>query len=59
VYSTVTSLRLYKGDVIRIYTANGGGYGDPRKRSRDKVLEDLKNGYITKEQARDVYGLEV
>ena len=59
VYSTVTSLRLYKGDVIRIHTANGGGYGDPRKRPRDRVLEDLKNGYITEEQARDVYGLEV
>ena len=28
-------------------------------RSRDKGREDLKNGYITKKQARDVYGLKV
>lgn len=58
IYAVVTALTVNNGDVIRIHTASGGGYGDPRKRSKDKVLEELKNGYITMEQARDVYGLE-
>ncbi|AEG34708.1 5-oxoprolinase (ATP-hydrolyzing) (plasmid) [Thermus thermophilus SG0.5JP17-16] len=59
VYSQVTALPLNRGDLIRIHTGNGGGYGDPRSRPREKVLEDLKNGYITSEIAREVYGLEV
>lgn len=54
---TCAGLPLKKGDVIRVVTANGGGYGDPRQRRREKVVEDLKNGYISAEQARDVYGL--
>ena len=42
--------------MIRIHTGNGGGYGDPRHRSREPVLDDLRNGYLTEEQARTVYG---
>jgi N-methylhydantoinase B len=47
-----------EGDVIRIHTANGGGYGDPRRRPRELVLADLRDGYVTEETARSVYGLE-
>ncbi len=57
-YATVTTLRLSKDDVIRIHTANGGGYGEPKKRARERVLEDLKNGYVTPAQATEVFGLE-
>ncbi|MDX2008128.1 MAG: hydantoinase B/oxoprolinase family protein [Meiothermus sp.] len=57
-YATVTALRLNKDDVIRIHTANGGGYGDPARRSRGRVLEDLKNGYVSAEGARAVFGVE-
>lgn len=56
-YSSVTALRLEQDDIIRIITANGAGYGDPHKRSRQAVLQDLKNGLITPEQAEEVYGL--
>ena len=54
----VSALALNPGDVIRIATASGGGYGDPRKRSREKVREDLKNELITPELAEKVYGLK-
>ncbi len=57
-YAVVTALRVDEGDVIRIHTANGGGYGDPRRRPRELVLEDLRNGFVSEEIARDVYGLE-
>ncbi len=57
-YAVVTALRVDEGDVIRIHTANGGGYGDPRRRRRELVLDDLRNGFVTEEIARDVYGLE-
>ena len=52
----MTALEVNEGDVIRIHTGNGGGYGDPRRRPRELVLDDLRNGLVTEEQARDVYG---
>lgn len=55
---SVAGLALNKDDVIRIVTANGGGYGDPRNRDRDSVIQDLRNGYVSAAQARSVYGLE-
>jgi N-methylhydantoinase B len=58
-YAVVTALRVDEDDVIRIHTANGGGYGEPRRRRRELVLDDLRNGYVTEEIARSVYGLEV
>jgi N-methylhydantoinase B len=57
-YAVVTALEVSEGDVIRIHTGNGGGYGDPRRRLRELVLDDLRNGYVTREQARSVYGLD-
>jgi N-methylhydantoinase B len=45
--------------VIRIHTANGGGYGEPSRRRRELVLDDVRNGYVTEETARTVYGLDV
>lgn len=52
-------LPLNKGDVVRLITATGGGYGDPFNRPPERVAEDVKNGYITVEQARDLYGVRV
>jgi N-methylhydantoinase B len=40
-------------------TATGGGYGNPLNRPAEKVVEDVKNGYITLAQAKDVYGVSV
>jgi N-methylhydantoinase B len=57
-YAVVTALRVDEDDVIRIHTANGGGYGEPRRRRRELVIDDLRNAYVTKEIARSVYGLE-
>ncbi len=37
----------------------GGGLGDPRTRDAGAVLDDVLDGLVTREQARDVYGVEV
>ncbi len=58
-YGHATALPLAEGDIAIVTTAQGGGYGDPHKRPRDMVLEDLRNGYISAEQARQHYGLEL
>lgn len=53
------AIPLVKGDVIRITTACGAGYGDPSERPREQVEEDLRNGYITAEQAKTEFTLEL
>ena len=53
-----TTIAVHKGEVIRLMTGTGGGYGDPMKRPKEKILSDIKNGYITKEQARKFYEME-
>jgi N-methylhydantoinase B len=55
-YAVVTGLTVNAGDVIRIRTGNGGGYGDPRRRSRAAIAADVENGLISAERAREVYG---
>ena len=35
----VTNLPLAAGDLVRVVTGNGGGWGDPRERERELVLE--------------------
>jgi N-methylhydantoinase B len=51
--------RLERGDVARLVTGTGGGFGDPRRRPKEKVLADVHDGYITSEQARRDYGIEL
>ena len=49
---------LKAGDRVRTLTGGGGGYGNPKRRSRDRVLTDLARGYISTAAAREVYGLD-
>jgi len=54
-YSVVTNLLLDEGDIICLITATGGGYGKPEERDPEKVSRDLKNEFITREQAEKFY----
>ena len=47
---------LAKGDVVRMVTATGGGWGDPKLRERDAIEADLRDGFITPDQAARDYG---
>jgi N-methylhydantoinase B len=52
-----TNIAVQKGDKVVIQTSGGGGYGDPAARDRDAVRRDLREGRISAEAARSVYGL--
>ena len=50
---------LQPGDVIRIATPGGGGYGDPADREEAPIRRDLRLGKVTPATAQQVYGYEV
>lgn len=56
-YGKYARYPLNKGDAIRMSTATGGGYGNPFNRPVGKVVMDVKNGFVTIEQAEDDYGV--
>ena len=51
-------LWLSRGDTFSVRSSGGGGWGDPRRRSREEVRSDVRDGYVSPAQARDVYGLD-
>jgi N-methylhydantoinase B len=46
------------GDRIRFERGGGGGLGDPHRRPREAVVEDVRNGYVSRESALRDYGLD-
>lgn len=54
-----TSFPLKKGDIIRVITPGAGGYGDPKKRPAEKVLQDVKEKKVSVEAARELYGVAI
>jgi N-methylhydantoinase B len=59
VYGKVSDVRVQRGELVRLVTATGGGWGAPRGRARARVLADLRDGFITPAIAREVYGVTV
>jgi N-methylhydantoinase B len=49
---------LSAGDRVRIHTGGGGGYGDPRRRDRERVRTDVMRGYVSPHAAREIYGFD-
>ncbi|MGA9864946.1 MAG: hydantoinase B/oxoprolinase family protein [Acetobacteraceae bacterium] len=49
--------RLQRGDVISFRLSGAGGYGAPKERDLDKVIADLRNGFISRDAAIKTYGL--
>ncbi|HUK08588.1 MAG TPA: hydantoinase B/oxoprolinase family protein [Stellaceae bacterium] len=46
-----------KGDVIRIETGGGGGFGHPFDREAERVQKDVLGGFVSPETAREHYGV--
>ena len=57
--SKVTGYKMAAQDLVQIISPSGGGYGDPREREADMVLDDYLDDYITLEIARDTYGVAI
>lgn len=44
-----------KGDSISIITSGGGGYGNPLERDSELIERDVREGFISKDQASEEY----
>ncbi len=52
-------LTLRAGDVLRIESPSGGGFGSPNRRDPDLVLRDVLDELISVEEAAAVYGVAI
>ncbi len=52
-----TMLMVNAGDVIESYSSGGGGCGHPFDRPVEKVWADVRDGLVSVEAARDLYGV--
>lgn len=55
--SQVTSVTLRRGQTLSVYTAGGGGYGDPRERPAELVIRDVMEGRVSVGAAERLYGV--
>ena len=53
----IKSFPLKNGDIVVMSSSAGGGVGDPLTREVGLVQKDLLDEYITRDWARDVYGV--
>ena len=47
------------GDMVRIHTAGGGGWGDPLEREVSLVEKDVRGGFVSVESALSEYGVAI
>lgn len=50
-------VKLVPGELLVGQTCGGGGYGPPHERDAQRVLADIREGWISIERARETYGV--
>ena len=48
-----------KNDVLYMRMSSGGGYGDPLEREPERVLNDVEDGIVSREEAKEIYGVVI
>jgi N-methylhydantoinase B len=52
-------VHIPRGTICVSNHGGGAGYGDPRRRDPKLVVQEVREGLLSAERARDVYGVEV
>jgi len=58
-YGSKFTISVKEGDVIKITTPGGGGWGNPYERNPKNVLWDVIEGLVSPKRASDVYGVVI
>ena len=53
----IFNVRLERGDAYKMLSGGGGGFGNPLKRDAAKVAEDVREGYVSRQAAEELYGV--
>jgi N-methylhydantoinase B len=53
------TIQVLPGEVLRVQTCGGGGYGKPWERDAQFVLRDVREGKVSVERAHDIYGVAI
>jgi N-methylhydantoinase B len=53
----VGGFSLMAGDIVRIESAGGGGWGDPLEREASRVAHEVSLGYLSRSEAEQRYGV--
>jgi N-methylhydantoinase B len=56
--SRVSGVRLTHGDLVRLEKAGGGGLGDPLERPFETIVDDVLDGYVSREAAIADYNVD-
>ena len=57
--AAIDTRELKAGDVLRIERSGGAGCGPPRERDPEAVRRDVADGYVSREAARERYGVVI
>jgi N-methylhydantoinase B len=55
----ISGVTLHRGDIVRVVTGSGGGWGEPLERDPALVAGDVRNEFITVDDADAIYGVDV
>lgn len=53
----ISVLEMAEGDVVRITSPTGGGFGDPLDRDLAAIASEIENGMLSPQRATEVYGV--
>lgn len=53
----ISHAQLKAGDLLEIELVSSAGYGNPFNRDPEAVLDDVRDDYLTEDQAREDYGV--
>jgi N-methylhydantoinase B len=46
-----------RGDIVRVETGGGGGWGHPFDREPERVAADVRGGFVSRNSAEEHYGV--
>ncbi len=54
-----TPIQWQPGEEVILRVPGGAGFGDPKEREPERVRDDVTQGYISVDAAREIYGLDL
>ena len=57
IFRTLDMGEMFPGDLLITHAPGGAGWGNSLNRNPERVREDVRDGFVSINRARDVYGV--